>query len=219
MEGLKNQKATNKAYSPPGSFRPPNLKQLPSINSGLISPSLGVHSQSQPSLNSEGKMKKVFDKPITGDIFGSFMSGNQSFVDSLMYRARLTKNRADTDNSNEVKPEDVSQIETAMSAFEAIDSDSDADNEMKQLKGMNPKQQLALTIKNWSDLPENDNDIINEGAVYALIALCYVEDSSIRRCCATSFYHLSSREPNREPLLNMGVTTGVVTLAMQARKW
>ena len=35
--------------------------------------------------------KKVFEKPITGDIFGSFMSGNQSFVDSLMYRARLTK--------------------------------------------------------------------------------------------------------------------------------
>ena len=62
------------------------------------------------------------------------------------------QNRADTDNANEVKPEDVSQIETAMSAFEAIDSDSDADNEMKQLKGMNPKQQLALTIKNWSDL-------------------------------------------------------------------
>lgn len=67
--------------------------------------------------------------------------------------------------------------------------------------------------------PENDHDIIHEGAVYALIALCYVEDSSIRRCCATSFYHLSSREVNREPLLNMGVTTGVVTLAMQARKW
>jgi hypothetical protein len=39
-----------------------------------------------------------------------------------------------------------------MSAFEAIDSESDADNELKLLKSMNPKQQLALTIKNWSDL-------------------------------------------------------------------
>jgi len=165
------------------------------------------------------KVSKVFKKPILGDIFGSFMSGNQSFVDSLMYRARLTENPADTGYTKEIKLEESSNIEASTSSFEAVESESDSDNELRQLKTMNPKQQLALTIKNWSVLPENDHDIINEGAVYALIALCYVEDSSIRRCCATSFYHLSSREVNREPLLNMGVTTGVVTLAMQARKW
>ena len=72
-----------------GAFRPPSVKQLPSINSGHMPQLLGGVSQLQ---SLEGKInKKVFDKPITGDIFGSFMSGNQSFVDSLMYRARLTK--------------------------------------------------------------------------------------------------------------------------------
>ena len=55
-----------------------------------MSPLLGGAAQ-QPTLHERKINMKVFDKPITGDIFGSFMSDNQSFVDSLMYRARLTK--------------------------------------------------------------------------------------------------------------------------------
>ena len=70
-----------------GAFRSP--KQLPSIHNGMGHSSPNT-SLSHPSENKK-KVTKVFKKPILGDIFGSFMSGNQSFVDSLMYRARLTE--------------------------------------------------------------------------------------------------------------------------------
>jgi hypothetical protein len=55
-------------------------------------------------------------------------------------------------NTKEVKHEESSNIEASTSSFDVVESDSDSDNELKQLKSMNPKQQLALTIKNWSDL-------------------------------------------------------------------
>lgn len=46
----------------------------------------------------------------------------------------------------------MSQNEASIASFEAVESDDDSDDELQQLKSMNPKQQLALTIKNWSDL-------------------------------------------------------------------
>ncbi len=111
-------------------------------------------------------------------------------------------------------------MDSVVSSVEIADSESDSDNELKLLKRMNPKQQLALTIKNWSVSPENDQNLIKEGAVFALIALSSIDDSSIRRCCASSFYHLSSRAENREELLAIGTTGGVVKLAtLNGRSW
>ena len=46
---------------------------------------------------------------------------------------------------------------------------------------MNPKQQLALTIKNWANNPANDENLINEGAIEALNSLSVVEDGKVKK--------------------------------------
>jgi hypothetical protein len=76
----------------------------------------------------------------------------------------------------------------------------------------NPKQRLAVTLRNWSTIPENDAHMLSEGAVEALIALSGIEDNMIKRCCAEAFYHLSSRPNNRAPLLAVGATSGIVSI-------
>lgn len=160
----------------------------------------------------------AFKKAIVGDIFGSSGLADESLA-GLMYRSRVLE-REDTTKIKEELREETSFVDSVISSVEIVDTESDSDNELKMLKRMNPKQQLALTIKNWSVSAENDHHLIKEGAVYALIALSSLDDSSIRRCCASSFYHLSSRAGNREELLNIGTTSGVVKLAtLHARSW
>ncbi len=166
---------------------------------------------------SVGRKGPVFKKSIVGDLFGT-MSGGEVSLAGLMYRSRLIEKNEDHVSLEEKKEESL-QYESRTSTQELMESESDDDNESKLLKTMNPKQQLALTIKNWSVFPENDDHLIKEGAVYALIALAHLDDSTIRRCCASSFYHLSNRENNRKELLAIGTTAGVITLAMQARNW
>jgi hypothetical protein len=161
--------------------------------------------------------KRLFKKNIVGDLFGTSY-GEHSLM-GFMYRSRIIENADSKENTQEKKKEENLQIDSVVSSSEIAESESDSDHDTKMLKNMNPKQQLALTIKNWSAFPENDEHIIKEGAVYALIALSHMDDSTIRKCCASSFYHLSSREKNREELLAIGTTAGVITLAMQARNW
>lgn len=162
------------------------------------------------------KTKNLFKKNIVGDLFGTSY-GEHSLM-GFMYRSRIIE-KSDGKVDTQEKKEENLQVDSVVSSNEIVESDSDSDQDAKMLKNMNPKQQLAMTIKNWSVFPENDNYLIKEGAVYALIALAHMDDSTIRKCCASSFYHLSSREQNREELLNIGTTAGVITLAMQARNW
>ena len=181
-------------------------------------PTSAPHSHRRESSATGVRVPKVFKKSLFGDKFGTHTS-SEYYSEALMYRARIMDRVKESKQVTEEKQEDFSQTGSVNSGLDAGESDSDSDNDFKQLRTMNPKQQLAFTIKNWSDSPANDNDIINEGAVYALIALTHVEETSIRRWCATSFYRLASRENNRRRLLNIGVTTGVVSLAMQVKKW
>lgn len=161
--------------------------------------------------------KDLFKKNIVGDLFGTSY-GEHSLV-GFMYRSRVTEKTDSSKGSSQEKKEESLQLDSVVSSKEVAESESDSDQDTQLLKNMNPKQQLALTIKNWSNFPENDDHIIKEGAVYALIALSHMDDSTIRKCCASSFYHLSLREKNREELLSIGTTAGVITLAMQARSW
>jgi hypothetical protein len=162
------------------------------------------------------KMKSIFKKNIVGDLFGT--SHQDDSLVGFMYRSRIIEKSDSKVNTQEKKEENL-QVDSVVSSNEIIETDSDSDNDAKMLKNMNPKQQLAMTIKNWSVFPENDEYLIKEGAVYALIALAHMDDSTIRKCCASSFFHLSSREKNREELLTIGTTAGIITLAMQARNW
>lgn len=161
--------------------------------------------------------KDLFKKNIVGDLFGS-SHGDHSLA-GFMYRSRVHEKLDASKSSTLEKKEESLQMDSEVTTTEVVESESDSDQDTQQLKNMNPKQQLALTIKNWSSFPENDEHIIKEGAVYALIALSHMDDSTIRKCCASSFYHLSLRERNREELLSIGTTAGVITLAMQARSW
>jgi hypothetical protein len=104
-----------------------------------------------------------------------------------------------------------------MTSVDVVDSDEESSNEVDST--MNPRQQLAMTIKNWSMLRANDEYLILEGAVDALIALAAIDDALIKRCCASAFYNLSSRERNREALLSLGMVTGVIQISMQIRSW
>lgn len=144
-----------------------------------------------------------------GDLFGT--TTGESLA-GLLYRSRIVEK--DVKKAAEDTSEEKQSNLLADSLIEEDEGDNDSENETKALQNMNPKQQLAVTIKNWSVFPENDQHLIKEGAVYALIALSHVDDITIRRCCASAFYHLSSRATNRWELLNMGITNGVTSLAI-----
>jgi hypothetical protein len=152
------------------------------------------------------ELRTTFKTKIVGDIFGSSTNG----LDGMMYRSRVM---AKMEQAKKVaKLEEIAEHDKSESVVSSVEimSDSDTDDEFRQFKTMNPKQQLALTMKNWTLSEDNDEHIISEGGVQALIALCHVEDASIRKCCAYSFYNLSNRVQNREKLLSSGATNGVV---------
>jgi hypothetical protein len=157
--------------------------------------------------------KTAFKRKIVGDIFGT--NGNESLA-GLMYRSRIITQDVPGDNKEDQQEECWLQDSLESSISVAV-SDGDSEQESRQIKNMNPKQQLAVTIKNWLVFPENDDMVMEEGAVYALIALSKVDDSTIRRCCASSFYQLSSREKNREKLLQRGTAAGVVYITLQSK--
>lgn len=158
-------------------------------------------------------------------MFGTSTTGES--LTGLLYRSRIVEK--DDKKRSEIQSEVNTKLHDAENNVDADDeTTNDSDNETKTMQNMNPKQQLAVTIKNWSAFPENDEHLIKEGAVYALIALSHMDDTTIRRCCASAFYHLSSRPNNRQELLSMGITNGVTTLAiplgahlsaLTGRKW
>lgn len=186
------------------------------INSPSSSP---VAASTAP--GSSSGQRKVFQKNIVGDLFGS--TGEQSLA-GLMYRSRIEAvmgKKEEENNHENIVNEDVKKRNTDSNNEEIIiNSDSDSDIEdTNSITTKNSKQQLALTIKNWSQFPENDSHIINEGGVYALIAMSYIDDILIKKCCAYSFYYLSLREKNRQQLLNLGTAGGVNILAVNTKSW
>jgi hypothetical protein len=104
-----------------------------------------------------------------------------------------------------------------------FDFEDDDDGSMNQDESihdaMDPRQRLALTIRNWSSIADNDAHLLQEGAVHALIALASSEDQSIKKYVAGAFYHLSSRERNRKELLRMGAIAGLVVISMKPQQF
>lgn len=161
-----------------------------------------------PNILDTRSFKGVFKKSIVGDLFGS----NGEGLDGLMYRSRVPLEQSTGARLIQKIEEDVEdhKVESVAASSDVQDNDTDSDDEMKFFSSMNPKQQLALTMMNWTASEKNDHHIVKEGGIQALIALCSVEDPLVRKCCATSFYYLSSREKNRSELLAAGATNGVV---------
>ena len=144
--------------------------------------------------------KNPFKKPIVGDIFGSSIlnqpEGVERLMLGLMYRSRIDeiKSRKESksdsfDNDSEESRE--LQRKNSNATLETLDTleESAFDN----INGMNPRQQLAVTIRNWSMIPSNDAHIIKEGAVHALVALTGFDDPIIKECCAAgNIKHINS---------------------------
>ena len=180
---------------------------------------IGIGGSSSNLSNISNEVQNPFKKGLFGDIFGT-NSGPGSML-GMLYRSRVQENlfkkTAQKTEGVEKTEEESSKMGSSVGSVDLLDNDSDSD--LEQMEEMNPRQQLAITIRNWSAMAENDRYIINEGAVHALIALAGMEDPSIKKSCATAMYHLSSREGNREDLLSLGATTGIITIAMQVRNW
>lgn len=226
--GDNRQKSKNKSHGQ--GHAPQNSAKLPSLQNRTL-PAI----EHDPA-KAEGKGPPTivaFKKPLFGDLFGTHTSSD--FVSGMMYRSRLVDDVVPDEGSgvprsastvDDGKKADKDAMKKAELGFgscdegDPMDGDSDSeDDDSLMLKTMNSKQQLAVTIKNWSFFPKNDYHIIREGAVYALIALAVVDDPLIKKYCATAFLQLSSRIGNREQLLAIGATTGVIALAMQSRTW
>lgn len=164
-------------------------------------------------------LNTTFTRNICGDIFGSSMTGENSML-GMLYRSRIQEKLLKSTISASVEDDsDKTSLNEEMmnSVDNDIDGSSDSDNDVDD--EMNPRQRLALTIRNWSAKAENDLYLLKEGAVHAIIALAGIEDHRIKLYCASTLYHLSSRAENREELLSLGAATGVITITMHVRHW
>jgi len=188
----------------------------PQVNIVAPDPATTAH-DSRPN-----SFSQVFKKKIMGDIFGVTDSMHASHgLSGLMYRSRVISTDLEALRAigKGEAPEQVINKEKKASAISDDISvfEDNSDDEPDALEGLNSRQQLAMTIRNWTSLPENDQHIIEEGAVHALIGLASMDDNFIKKCCARALNQLSSRAENRERLLGVGAATGVIQIAMSVR--
>jgi len=189
--------------------------------------SMASNNSGEDSKSSKGgpapKKVDVFQgKKLFGDLFG-----NNSSFESLGYRSRAVLVGEPMMNDPELyksqKRHDDAEKDLQISSqgsigsLEDFRSDSESENEVDAQ--LTPKQQLALTIRNWCSMPENDDRVIHEGGVTALIQLSSTDDPLVKKSCASAFYLLSTRERNRSNLVQLGAVTGVIAIAMQVRSW
>lgn len=172
----------------------------------------------------DNKAKNPFKKAIMGDIFGSNEEMTRNSLLGMMYNSRIQESELDHlkrigkdggADMGETVQKKGENVEESTSVFE----DGSDEEEEETMDVLNSKQQLALTIRNWSIMPENDDHLISEGAVHALIALAGTDDNFIKKCCATALCNLSSRPANRQKLLDIGSANGIIQIAMGTRNW
>lgn len=171
----------------------------------------------------ENSVKNPFKKAIMGDVFGTQRlngDSNRSML-GMMYRARVQENlllnRNNKSHLDDKGDNDDDALAGESTEIDITESDNESDDAVQE--SMNPRQQLASTIRNWSVTPENDGYIIAEGAVHALIALAGLEDNHVKKCVVSALYHLSLRPHNRQSLLHLGAATGVITISMNVNRW
>eukprot|EP00605_Chrysophyceae_sp_TOSAG23-4_P002392 GSChrysophyteH1.ASY1.ANO1.2648.1 assembled CDS len=166
---------------------------------------------------------KVFQKKIMGDVFGVNPEMTANNFMSLLYRSRVKEDDIEALSAlgKGVRSDDYARESSKIK--EQVDDTSvfedNSDDEPESFEGLNSRQQLALTIRNWSSMPENDQYIIEEGAVHALIGLAVMDDNFIKKCSAKAMENMSSREENREHLLQLGAAMGVIQIAMSTRDY
>lgn len=188
--------------------------QMPTSKKGSKTPGFQPESNRAP-VKLTGSLSKaftnIFAKKICGDLFSQ--AGSDEGMQGMMYQSRTQA----TTTTKVVEEEDVaveaaSVEDTKQSISYGDESESDGE------KGpMNPKQQLALTIQNWTKNPTNDEHVMQEGGVHALIALAGFDDPGLKSCVVNALYNLSKRETNRNELLNIGACAAIITVTLSPR--
>lgn len=165
--------------------------------------------------------KPIFDRHICGDKFGTSLESQHCSLLGMLYQSRLEVGIVEQSRSGIYIPkednfEDQVKGEVKgkqkMSFTEEVHMTEEESGRDEMNSAYNPKQRLAITLRNWSTIPVNDKHMLEEGAVEALIALSGLDDQKVKRCCAEAFYHLTSRSHNRAPLLALGATSGLVSI-------
>jgi len=154
----------------------------------------------------------IFQKKICGDIFSQ--NNPDEGMAGMMYqsRARPIEHADVVEEEKDVAVEADSVEDQKLSITCGDDSDSE-----KEQGPMNPKQQLVLTIQNWTLNKENDLHVMQEGGVHALIALAGFDDPGLKSCVVNALYNLSKRENNRNELLNIGACAAIITVTLSPR--
>jgi hypothetical protein len=210
----------NSSTTPRFSIAPATLPSLGSPHPANNAHSSKVNSSARVLANNNKKMQSSpFKKSLFGDVFGTRTMGDTR---SMEYRVRvldhmMIKKQAKT--NDEILTEDASLIGSSMSSHDAADSGSESDEEVQE--SMNPKLQLAITLRNWSKSEDNNPYIVDESGVLALVAMAMDdnEDPAIKRCVVSAFFHLSSYEERREELINMGAPKAIIKIAKDVRSW
>lgn len=169
------------------------------------------------------KGKSPFDNPIFGDIFSAHDKMHENSLLGMMYHSRIQESaiealkRIGKDGEQDRTATTTHDVLKTEDSLSMIEEQSDEDPE--SLVSLNSRQQLALTIKNWSFMADNDKHLIEEGAVHALIGLAGLDDNFVKKCCATALCNLAERVENREALLKLGAASGTIQIAKSNRTW
>lgn len=194
---------------------PPVIKRKASFSaSSLGRQQITEIAPAQPAKPDKFIPKKVFKKSFCGDIFGT--SGGDSSMLGMLYRSRTRHHGAPIIQRTD-SLDDIDEIETEVAELLINDNGDSSGDEQNDPVELNPRQNLARTISNWSFMETNDHHVIREGGVHALIALAGFEDPHVKKWVSSALFNLSSRDANRLELINVGATTGVVTIAMNSR--
>ena len=198
------------------------------MQKGSILPKMGMEQPESASPMLRSRRASVFQvkgrqKTICGDIFGSSPVSDKTQLSGMLFESRVLaidsskrmKKKVEAFEEEERKTEEVEDL-----GLHKIDVDDKDDTEGEELTAKwNPKQQLALTIRNWTLTPENDEHLIAEGAVQALVTLSSLDDQKIKKCCAGAFYYLSTRAVNRAEVLNLNGAAGVAQVTLSVKQW
>ena len=192
----------------------------PTLPTGPVNPTVPLSAQASSALNKKRALKKTFEKKFCGFRFTT-LDENLSMLGMLYHsRTPITESNAALDFDDNNVNFNPGEIASSLgSSFSVGSDDSDEEEEDSHAHSLNPRQQLAMTVKNWSKTRENDKSLLEEGAVHALIALTSTEDPLIKKWCAVAIYNLSTRPENRKQLLDLGAAGGIISVANNSRNW
>jgi len=130
------------------------------------------------------KKKKPFGvvfKPYGGDVFGT----RGKYTEGMVYQSRLTRN-------NKKK-------KGLLSAFfdpgrpKVVTPREEEDDVMSEISvDLSSKQRCAATLCNLSSIPANISNLVNEGALDALVKLAHGDDTSVAHNCAVTLCNISA---------------------------